>query len=70
MTVNKSQSQTLKAVGIFLPRPVFVHGQLYVAMSRVGAEEHIKILVTHNTPIDFEKLSGVFTRNVVYDEVL
>ncbi|EPZ34572.1 hypothetical protein O9G_005717 [Rozella allomycis CSF55] len=31
MTINKTQRQTLKKVGIFLPGPVFTHGQLYVA---------------------------------------
>jgi ATP-dependent DNA helicase PIF1 len=35
MTINKAQGQTLKMVGIFLPKPVFTHGQLYVAMSRI-----------------------------------
>jgi ATP-dependent DNA helicase PIF1 len=35
MTINKVQGQTLKMVGIFLPKPVFTHGQLYVAMSWV-----------------------------------
>lgn len=30
MTVNKSQSQTLQNVGLFLPRPVFSHGQLII----------------------------------------
>ncbi|KAK1345516.1 hypothetical protein QTO34_007974 [Cnephaeus nilssonii] len=35
MTINKSQGQTVDRVGIFLPEPVFRHGQLYVAFSRV-----------------------------------
>jgi len=34
MTINKAQGQTMKTVGIFLPEPVFTHGQLYVALSR------------------------------------
>jgi hypothetical protein len=34
MTINKSQDQLSSNVGICLSRPVFSHGQLYVAMSR------------------------------------
>jgi hypothetical protein len=36
MTINKAQGQSLDRLGIFLPQPVFGHGQLYTAMSRCG----------------------------------
>ena len=44
MTVNKSLGQTIPNVGVYLPDPVFSHGQLYVAMSRATARTNIKIL--------------------------
>ncbi|KAL6574243.1 hypothetical protein OROHE_001147 [Orobanche hederae] len=34
-TINKSQGQSLEYVGLFLPKSVFTHGQLYMAISRV-----------------------------------
>lgn len=42
MTINKAQGQTIPTVGIFLPQPVFSHGQLYVALSRATAREHVR----------------------------
>ena len=44
MTVNKSQGQTIPNVSVYLPAPVFSHGQLYVAMSRATSRTNIKIL--------------------------
>ncbi len=71
MTINKAQGQTLKMVGIFLPKPVFTHGQLYVAMSRIGCPEGVKLLVTDGWEDAHEDApAGVYTRNVVYTEVL
>jgi ATP-dependent DNA helicase PIF1 len=44
MTINKSQGQTLSNVGVYLTSPIFSHGQLYVAISRVTRSANIKIL--------------------------
>jgi len=37
MTINKAQGQTLQTMGVYLPKPVFCHGQLYVAFSRCSS---------------------------------
>ncbi|CAH9100410.1 unnamed protein product [Cuscuta epithymum] len=64
MTINKSQGQSLSKVGLFLRKPVFSHGQLYVALSRVTDPRGLKILIC-----DKEGRSTNITTNVVFHEI-
>jgi hypothetical protein len=45
ITINKSQGQTIKTVGIDLRDRIFSHGQLYVALSRVQSVKDLHILL-------------------------
>lgn len=64
MTVKKSQGQSLDTVGLYLPRDVFTHGQIYVTLSRVRTKKGIKILI-HDKNDKFKSIMA----NVVYKEV-
>ncbi|KIK19435.1 hypothetical protein PISMIDRAFT_107531, partial [Pisolithus microcarpus 441] len=62
MTINKSQGQSVKNVGIDLRSEVFSHGQLYVAPSHCTHPRRIKVLLK-------EGQDNMKTRNVVWAEV-
>ncbi|XP_050290504.1 uncharacterized protein LOC126728763 [Quercus robur] len=64
MTINKSQGQSLQRVGLYLDRPVFSHGQLYVAVSRVTSKDGLRILIVENDNSDH-----FHTKNIVYKEI-
>ncbi|KAL4576986.1 hypothetical protein LXL04_013087 [Taraxacum kok-saghyz] len=67
MTINKAQGQTIPNVGVYLPEPVFSHGQLYVALSRGISRGNTKVLVKS---VEKSNVDEVYTSNVVYKEVL
>ena len=43
MTINKSQGQSFDKVGIYLNRPCFAHGQLYVAFPRARSHKDVSV---------------------------
>ena len=61
MTINKLQGQSLKHISIHLLSPVFCHGQLYVALSRVTSGKNVHILLPKDCTT---------TMNIVYSKVL
>lgn len=67
MTINKAQGQTLNTIGIYLPEPVFSHGQLYVALSRATTATKIKVHLKHS---ENDPLSCFQTKNIVFKEFL
>lgn len=64
MSINKSQGQSFSNVGVFLKKPVFSHGQLYVAVSRITNRSGLKIMVCGKYSDE-----NSTTRNVVFREV-
>ncbi|KAL7153214.1 hypothetical protein ABFS83_04G151300 [Erythranthe nasuta] len=63
----ENEGYPFKFKRVYLPQPVFSHGQLYVTLSRGTSSSTTKVLIkpdTNNVP---EKRS---TKNVVYKEVL
>ncbi|KAF7150822.1 hypothetical protein RHSIM_Rhsim02G0216400 [Rhododendron simsii] len=62
ITINKSQGQSVKFVGVDLRTPVFSHGQLYVALSRCTSGDHTSVLLSSDVSNS--------TTNIVYPEVL
>jgi len=63
ITINKSQGQGVRNVGLDLRTPVFSHGQLYVALLRCTSGEQIKVLLAED--VEDRKML-----NIVYKEVL
>lgn len=72
LTINKSQGQTFKRVGVYLNTPCFAHGQLYVALSRVGSLNSLRVCVRNSTAQgSFAYRDGrKFTPNVVIPQIV
>lgn len=78
MTINKAQGQTVEKLGIYLRKPVFAHGQLYVAISRARRMRDVSVCVVpgpgQGPPRGMRggKSSNhtISTKNIVYRQVL
>jgi hypothetical protein len=62
---NQQESRAVtKNVGLYLPKQVFCHGQLYVALSRVTNKNGLKVLTCED-----EGLGSNMTKKFVYKEI-
>ncbi|GJW79427.1 DNA helicase [Tanacetum coccineum] len=60
MTINKSQGQSLKRIGIYLPEPVFGHGQLSMEQARditISQQDKGKIILMEPEVTNISQLS-------------
>ena len=71
MTINKTQGQSINNLGVYLPQPVFSHGQFYVALSRAGLPHRTKIMLidVKDTQEPIQDNNGKYRTNVVYNGV-
>jgi len=68
MTISKSQGQTIpNNVSVLLKDPIFSHGSLYVAMSRVTDPKNLKLFLPNRS---LPKEHKTYTKNVVYKDLL
>ena len=69
MNINKAQGQSPQRVSVYLPTPVFTHGQFYVACSRSRNPDFVKMCVQDTSEGSQAKLipdeDRVFTKNIV-----
>ena len=79
ITINKSQGQSISGrLGIYLPAPVFAHGQLYVAYSRGSSFQTVRCVVVDSGDDRQTRVPGesptqpdrCFTTNIVDRQLL
>jgi hypothetical protein len=77
MTIAKSQGQTCKGrVAVYMPEPVFAHGSLYVALSRVTDPRNLRVCLPEGEHLprgeraSAPEAAGAVTVNVTFREVL
>jgi ATP-dependent exoDNAse (exonuclease V) alpha subunit len=63
VTFNRCQGLTVQKIALDLRRPVFSHGQLYAAMTRVPNSEDVMILKAEGD-------EDTTTTNIVWNELL
>ena len=61
MTAHKVQGQTFEYVGVDLRTPVFMHGMLYVAFSRVKRKGSLKVLLPQENPRHTRNIAVSYT---------
>src|SRR5947207_9291146 len=64
MTINKAQDQTLNYVELCLKKSMFMHEQLYIALSRVTDGANLRMIVP-----DIEKKHQEKIKNIIYSEI-
>lgn len=65
LTINKAQGQSLTKIGIYNDKPLFSHGQLYVALSRGKKKENIKVFSTNRN--DKKLINNIVFEEIVHD---
>lgn len=68
--INRSQFCSLKKVALHLPKPVFTHGQLYVALSRCTSDTGVKIFIDSSNEQYILDNGDFTTKNPVFYEIL
>ena len=64
MTISKPQGESLTKVGIYPPKSVFIHGQLYVALTRVKSYNGLQFALA--PPSENSTALTSYTNNVVF----